>query len=253
MSSSIWMQCAGISELRPLSFVTWRVVEAQHLLSTRKLVDSAAEQVLLEEMIDNAKPRDGTEGRIHYLLFTPFRYPPLRHGSRFGTRRERGVWYGSEQQQTAFAEVAYYRLLFFEGTRAVLSTVTATLTAFTVRVRSERAIDLAAKPFNAHRAIIAAPNAYVESQTLGTAMREAGVDFFRYPSARDAAPACNIGVFSPAAFHRAKPQKFETWHCIATNELVEFASADFRAHRARHSFERVQFEVGGVLPAPALG
>src|SRR5204862_2427670 len=96
MSSSIWTRCAGDSELRALRASPWRAVEAQHQVSTRKLVDSAEEQELLEELIDRTKPPDMTAGKTHYLLATPFRYPPLRHGSRFGTRHERGIWYGSE-------------------------------------------------------------------------------------------------------------------------------------------------------------
>ena len=82
MSSNIWTLCAGDSELRQLQLVAWRAVEAQHQVSTRKLVDTAAEQELLEELIETAKPPDITGGRVHYLLSTPFRYPPLRHGSR---------------------------------------------------------------------------------------------------------------------------------------------------------------------------
>ncbi len=103
MSSSIWTRCAGDSELRSLRLSPWRVVESQHQVSTRKLVDSAEEQVLLEEMIDRVKPPDITGGRLHYLLFTPFRYPPLKHGSRFGGRRERGIWYGSGDRRTALS------------------------------------------------------------------------------------------------------------------------------------------------------
>ena len=92
MSSSIWTQCAGDSRQRPLRLSAWRVVEAQHQVSTRKLVDTLEEQSLLEDLIDAAKPPDPTQGRLHYLLSTPFRYPPLRHGSRFGTRHEPGLW-----------------------------------------------------------------------------------------------------------------------------------------------------------------
>src|SRR3954470_4873943 len=136
MSSSIWMQCGGASNARALETEPWRVVEAQHQVSTRKLVESDEEQRLLEELIDAAKPPERTRSRLHYLLFTPFRYPPLRHGSRFGTRHEPGIWYGSESLHTAFAEVAYYRLLFLEGTRARLEPLETTLTAFSVNVRA---------------------------------------------------------------------------------------------------------------------
>ena len=123
MSSSIWTQCAGASEIRALRLMPWRAVEGQHEVSTRKLVANAQEQALLEELIDRAKPPDLTRGRLHYLLATPFRYPPLRWGSRFGTRQEQGIWYGSETRDAMFAEVAYYRFVFLEGTRADLGMI----------------------------------------------------------------------------------------------------------------------------------
>jgi hypothetical protein len=227
------------------------VVEAQHQVSTRKLVDSAEEQVLLEELIDRVKPPDATGGRLHYLLFTPFRYPPLRYGSRFGARHERGIWYGSETRKTAFAEVAYYRLLFLEGTRAALGAVTTPLTAFTVRMRSARGVDLVLPPFDAHRRSIASRTRYTATQALGTAMRMSRVELFRYPSARDADGGVNIGAFSHTVFGGAKPHGFETWHCTATRERVELAKSDF-FERSTFAFPRDTFLVDGSLPAPAV-
>src|SRR5215471_4529600 len=185
MSSSIWTQCAGDSKLCLLRLSPWRAVEAQHQVSTRKLVDSADEQILLEELIDRVKPRDTSARGLHYLLSTPFRYPPLPHGSRFGARQEPGIWYGSEMPRTMFAEVAYYRLVFLEGTRADLGVVTTQLTAFSIRARSARGIDLVAAPFDAHRRAIASPTRYTATQALGAAMRAASVELIRYPSARD--------------------------------------------------------------------
>lgn len=250
MSSNIWMQCAGDSELQALRLVAWRVVESQHEVSTRKLVTSAAEQELLEELVDRVKPPVTVGARLHYLLFTPFRYPPLRHGSRFGTRHERGIWYGSEQQRTAFAEVAYYRLLFLEGTHAALEPVSTALTSFTVRMRSDRAIDLASPPFSAHAAEISSPVSYSASQALGRAMRDAQVELFRFPSARDAEQGTNVGAFSPAVFHQATPQHVERWHCTATRRAVDFTRGDLTRVRDTHLFEREQFLVDDRLPWP---
>jgi hypothetical protein len=251
MSSSIWTRCAGDSELRPLRVSPWRVVEAQHEVSTRKLVSSAEEQALLEELIDGIKPPDRTGGKLHYLLFTPFRYPPLPHGSRFGGRHERGVWYGSMEQRAAFAEVAYYRLLFLEGTRAELGTVETALTAFTVSVRTARGIDLTAPPFDTHRRAISSPASYTSSQALGAAMRAASVEAFKYRSARDIEGGVNVGVFAPAAFGAAKPKSFETWHCFASRERVEAAPGGY-LKRDTFAFPRQQFLVHGVLPSPAI-
>jgi hypothetical protein len=251
MSSSIWTRCAGASEIHALRLSPWRAVEAQHLVSTRKLVDSAAEQELLEELIDRVKPPDPTRGKVHYLLATPFRYPPLPHGSRFGARRERGIWYGSESKRTMFAEVAYYRLVFLAGTSADLGLVTTQLTAFNVRAHSLRGIDLARAPFDAHRRAIASPIRYAATQALGTAMRAAGVELFRYPSARDAPGGVNVGVFSPGVFGGAKPRSLETWHCTATRQSVELAKRDYFA-RERFEFPRDDFLISGTLPVPAV-
>jgi hypothetical protein len=255
MSSSIWTRCAGDSELRPLRLSPWRAVEAQHLVSTRKLVDTRAEQELLEQLIDRVKPpaAPGAAGapKRHYLLTTPFRYPPLPHGSRFGTRGERGIWYGAESRATLFAEVAYYRMVFLEGTRADLGAVSTQVDAFRVTARSARGIDLTAAPFAKHAKTIASPTSYAESQALGRAMRDAGVELFRYPSARDPGRGTNVGAFTPGVFGKAKPRDLETWHCLATRELVELTKRDY-VERAFLSFPRSTFLVEGRLPAPAI-
>ena len=254
MSSNIWTRCAVDSKRSPiqaLRLAPWRAVEAQHQISTRKLVDTADEQILLEELIDGAKPPDTTRGRLHYLLSTPFRYPPLRHGSRFGGRYERGLWYGSESARTMFAEVSYYRFVFIAGTQADLRPVTTQLTAFTARARSPRGVDLTAPPFDAFRRTIGSPTSYDGSQALGAAMRAAGVELFRYPSARDAARGVNVGIFSPTVFSAARPRSFETWHCTATRERVELTKRDYFG-RETLVYPRSEFLVKGELPLPAL-
>lgn len=253
MSSSIWTRCAGGSEIRALRLAPWRAVEAQHQISTRKLVDSRGEQELLEELIDRVKPpiAPAASRRLHYLLFTPFRYPPLAHGSRFATRHEPGIWYGSDTLPTAFAEVAYYRMLFLEGTRADLGAVTTQLTAFRVTARSSRGVDLASARFASHRRAIASPASYAATQALGRAMRDAGVQLFRYPSARDPAGGTNVGIFTPLVFGKSRPRELQTWHCTATRASVEFAKRDYFG-RDGLTFDRGVFLVKGRLPAPAL-
>ena len=251
MSSSIWTLCAGDSEIRPLRLEPWRVVESQHQVATRRLVDSDAEQQLLEAMIDGAKPPDPTRDRLHYLLATPFRYPPLRHGSRFGRRTERGLWYGAESLRTAFAEVAYYRLVFLEGTAADLGPVETELTAFRARVRTERGIDLTRVPFATHEPRLASPVSYEDAQSVGSAMRAAGVEAFRYRSARDRAGGTGVGVLAPAAFGHRLPRELRPWHSVASRDRVEVSSRDWFG-REVHAFERGEFLVDGRLPAPAL-
>ena len=251
MSSDIWTQCAGRSEVRPLKLTPWRVVESQHQVSTRKLVDTLEEQALLEELIDAAKPRDITNARLHYLLSTPFRYPPLPFGSRFGGHRERGIWYGAEAVSTSMAEVAYYRLLFLDGTAATMDSITVELTAFRVSARTANGVDLVAAPFASHRRAIASPSRYTATQALGAAMCEDGVEMCRYPSARDPEGGVCVAAFVPSVFGRSTPQHFQRWQCSASREVVEMVRRDYTAHESL-LFSRHTFLVGGKLPAPAV-
>jgi hypothetical protein len=251
MSSTIWTRCAGSSEIATLSTTPWRAVEAQHQISTRKLVDDEAEQAVLEEVLERYKPPLRDSGRVHYLLFTPFRYPPLRHGSRFGARHEIGLWYGAETVRTAFAEVAYYRLLFLAGTTADLTPLETDLSAFTVRVRTGQGIDLTAPPFARWERALASRTSYAATQPLGTAMRAAGVAAFRYRSARDVRGGVNVGVFTPRAFAGRRPRRIETWRCVAGHDGVELGKRDY-FERTVHRFPRSDFLVKGRLPRPAV-
>jgi len=232
----------------------WRVVEAQHRNATRRLVDSDAEQELLESLIDRVKPPAPTGPEfqgLHYLFLTPFRHPPLPHGSRFGTRAERSLLYASEALETAMAETAYYRLLFLEGSEAPLSPLTVELSAFRADVRTRAAVDLTRPPFDVHRRVLSSRSRYEATQRLGAEMRADGVEVVRYPSARDAAGAPNVALFSPRALARRSPRAPETWRCVASRERVEMQKLDW-FERSRLVFPRSQFEVGGVLPAPAV-
>lgn len=253
MSRSIWTQCAAKFNFRTLSLDAWRVVESQHIVSTRKLVDSDAEQELLEQLVDRVKPPTPVGDkftRLHYLLFTPFRHPPLRHGSRFGSRNEPGIWYGSRDIETSFAEVAYYRLLFLDGTTADIEPLIVELSAFTASITSKRAADLTRAPFSAHAKSLVSKTSYAATQALGHDLRAAGVEAFLYSSARSHEHGVNVGLFVPA-FAKKSPKKIETWICTADRKKVELSEKGFMAPRARRFvFRRSAFEVRGVLPAP---
>jgi len=254
VSPSIWTRCAGSSRLRRLEGRAWRAVEAQHVVSTSKLADSPAEQEALERMIDSVKPPppgDREFSGLHYLLTTPFRYPPLAHGSRFATRFERALWYGSRELRSVFAEVAYYRLLFLEGTTARLGRLEVDLSLFRVPLRTRRGIDLTRPPFAAYRGRISSPSAYDDSQRLGREMREAGVEGFLYRSARDREGGTHVALFTPRAFATRRPSAAQTWHCAASRERVELTRKD-ALDRAAFVFPRGEFEIRGKLPRPAL-
>ena len=141
MPSTTWRRAALSSNARALSGLCWRIVEAQHHVSTLKLVDTLDEQRLLEGLIEGTKPMVPPECRhLHYLLFTPFRYGAVYpNGSRF--RRAgitEGVFYAAEAVESAIAEMTFHRLLFFAELAAhALATEPSRIHRICCRVQNE--------------------------------------------------------------------------------------------------------------------
>jgi hypothetical protein len=110
VSSHTWTPRAVASEAVGLRFAVWRAVEGQHVAATIALVDSLDEQHALERVLDEGKPAlPPGAARLHYLLFTPFRYRPPPGGSRFRGPTDPGVFYGADEVRTACAELGYWR------------------------------------------------------------------------------------------------------------------------------------------------
>lgn len=251
---SIWKANDGKAYITTLDETAWRIVESQEYSSTRKLVDTLDEQILLEQMIEEVKPPVSQEFTgYHPLLYTPFRYPPLKYGSRFGCKHERSLWYGSQQLRTMMAELAFYRLHFLHASEADYGVVIAPYTAFSVHINTECAVRLLEQPFSKFINTISSPVEYLVSQELGSAMRADGVDAFSFKSARDPESGINIGLFTPAAFAKKQPERnsFQSWQCVADHRVVEFLRTS-AIETESVIFSVDKFLVNGELPFPAV-
>ncbi|MAM62429.1 RES family NAD+ phosphorylase [Maritimibacter sp. UBA3975] len=215
MSLDTWTADALRSELRPWTGRGWRLVEAQHLVSTMKIVDGSDEQAVLEEILETAKPPVPQPCQhLHYLLSTPFRYDgPYPHGSRF--RRAGmtpGVWYGSEAVEAAVAEMVFYRILFYaDSPETPWPEDAGVYTAFSVKLASGRALDLTAAPLAADVALWTDPVSYGACQTLEERARAAGATLIRYQSVRDLEGRANVAVLDCATFAENAPGDRQTW------------------------------------------
>jgi hypothetical protein len=224
-----WTPTALTAEARRLAGGCWRVVESQYLVPTMKIVDTLAEQARLEELLDESKPTVPPECRhLHYLLFTPFRYAAkYPRGSRF--RRAgftAGVFYGSQTVLTAVTEMAFARLLFFHDSPQTPWPVNPVEhTAFQVRFRTTRGLDLIAEPFSRERARWTDPTDYTACQDLADASRAAGVEAIRYASARDSG-GVNIALLTCAAFSVTAPLAHQTWRLHLDDRGVRAVCAD---------------------------
>lgn len=214
MSSATLTAAELASSARPAEGRCWRFVEAQHRVSTLKLTDTLQEQRRLEEIIDRTKPRIPQEcSHLHFLLYTPFRYGVYPRGSRF--RRAGltpGVFYASIWSETAAAEMAFYRLLFYaESPATPWPSNAAQHTAFQVQFATQRAIDLTRDPFRAHGDKWAHPVEYNPCQTLAEQARSEKIDTIKYRSVR-ASDGMNVALLTCSAFSSNEPVGRETWH-----------------------------------------
>ena len=214
----------------------FRIVEAQHSISTDRLVDDPAEQDILERLIEAAKPTMPVEARgLHHLLGTPFRYGYAKE-TRFRRANERpGIFYGSETHATAVAETAYWLMRFFSASPGMkLPKTNLEHLAFSVPVAVERALDLTIAPLVAGRELWTDPVDYGPCQRLGERARKLKAQLIRYESVRDPAGGASAALFDPAAFRKPVPANEQTWH-------FRFAGPKLTAFAALPSRERFDF------------
>lgn len=251
MSVDIWAAASGTDRIAPLGGRLLRLVESQEQVASNRLVDTLEEQALLETLLEAAKPPMPAAARgLHYLLATPFRYPPLRHGSRFGGRFEPSLFYAAKTLRPVLAEAAYYRVLFWSGMAiAPAGPLTTQHSLFGARWRCRRGVRLHAPPFDAWSAVLTDPADYAATQQVGSAMRQAGIEAFEYRSARDRDGGINVALFTPTAFVGKRPDYVQSWLCETNESGVRFYSVEVGEVSA---FGLEQFLVEGKLPAPAL-
>lgn len=187
----------------------WRAVEAQHRVATMVLVDTLEEQALLEQILDDSKPVLDTPP-LHYLLFTPFRYPPLPTGSRFRGPLEPGVFYGADAVRTACAELGYWRWRLLADSPQLQSIPPVQQTVFRSAVRGA-AIDLREPPLSRRRRQWTDPDSYTACQELARKARADAVQVIRYQSVRDPEAGGCAAVLVSSAFAKADPTESQTW------------------------------------------
>ncbi len=249
--SAIWSAINDPGEvIGPIKGAGFRLVESQEKVATTEIVPDLYDQALLEDMLDSSKPayRYGTNG-LHYLLSTPFRYPPLAHGSRFGSRFEPSLFYGGTTEYVTLCESAFYRFFFLldnlNGPRHEKLQTQHTL--FEFQYTTEMGVQLQHSPFTANEPQLRSPVSYDETQALGAAMRHEGVACFEYTSARDPAAGTNVALFEPDALACTRPLSEK--HCLCQIDQNE---AVFSLEKALVRFPLAQFMVNGDFPLPAI-
>lgn len=208
---------AGLREARA---ALWRGVEAQHRIATLKVVDSLAEQDLLEDLLEQSKPPLPAEAAgAHYLLSTPYRY--VSGGpSRFRAPGEPGIWYGAERLETACAEVGYWRWRFVMDSDALRAQAVVSEHTFFRASVAGPVVDLGLPPWSGLAPAWTDPTDYSHCHALARAARGAGAAWIRYRSVRDPAHGPCGAVLSLRALSLGDLTHQQTWACKVTEAAV---------------------------------
>jgi len=228
-----------------------RLVQQQGISSLDPLVDNLEQLARLEAMVETSKPplpAAGPGTPSHPLLTTPFRYPPLRHGSRFGSRQSRGLFYGSRSRSGSLVEGAYYGLLFWEGLiDPPPAPIRRRQTLFSVPLNASRGLQLQAITAETAQATLRDPLSYGPTQQLGAWMRDQGIGAFEYLSARSSDSLVQVGVFTPAVFQSTPFDQVEISAELTADHTTFLCHDDGQLHR----FPRQLFLIDGSFPGAA--
>lgn len=229
----------------------YRFVETQEYAATTNLVDDLDEQFLLEQMLDDVKPtyRPGTE-HMHYLLKTPFRYPPLEYGSRFGTRLMPSFFYAGESVETTLSEVAYYRFVFLSHMSVPYEqAIRSEHLLFSIHVDTQACANLTHPTLDTFSSSLRQTNGYGFCQKVGKwLIEERQVAMIRYYSARQN-DGKNVAIYQPSAISSSQPDTQQRWLCLTKPGSISFSQHGQKEKPLSYDLE--QYLVGGQLPLPA--
>jgi hypothetical protein len=206
------------------------MVETQYVAATMRLVDSADEQQMLEDMLENSKPPLPPQASgLHYLLAAPFRYVP-QTGSRFRSVNSPGIWYGADDAYCACAEIAYWRQRFLLDSVGLMKQALVTEHSMYEASVQGRALNLLTHPWVLAQALWTHPSDYAETQKLATLISDSlfGVTWIRYASVRATNHVC-AAVFDPRSLTMVTPDgRYEQWHCQTTADKVTLSNGRVR-------------------------
>ena len=227
MSFNTWTPHAVSSNAFSWCAEVWRIVEAQHIASTMKLVDDFEEQEILEVLLEKNKPPLPMDAfGLEYLLATPFRYNPKRGGSRFRSEIDPGVFYGAQSIQAAGAELGYWRLKFLQDAIELNNLSPVAHTVFSCKPTC-LAVDLRQNPFLVDQEAWCNSTDYLATQEFARIARRANMQAIVYQSVRDTDDSWCAAILDPAVFIGVRANiNPNTWFLSVQHEGVRLKSQE---------------------------
>ncbi len=209
-----------------ITTTAFRIVESDLHIATVKITGSLEDQMRLEELIDTVKPKVANQAQ-HYLITTPFRYPPLKYGSRYGTQSMRSFFYASLKPETCLVECAYYRFVFLNDLTVPFDEpLNNNFLLFSVSISSLKGLDLTATHYEDINERLVDSNDYTLTQKIGQwAFIEQDFNLLKFPSARHQ-NGINYAIAKVQCIKSRKPKIHSRMACVSNQEQVIFQYQD---------------------------
>lgn len=244
-----WNEFLSLSIATSMNVKAFRCVESQERSATLQLVGNNIEaHDILEGIIEASKPTlPNNCAGLHYLFTTPFRYPPLRWGSRFGSRLEPSLMYAGLDLDVTLGECAFYRFVFLSHMETPPPNPVITYhTSFWFRVKGDLFLKLDSAPMNQFADLWTHKSDFSECQSLGSSARALSYEGIVYESARLSTKR-NLALYTPSVITSEDPNEMKFWTCHTSEKQCSFLGDNNR----RFSFSRDNFLVCGELPLTA--
>ncbi len=215
MSSNIWTPHDIAAEARAWQGVLWRMESMQAIASTMKLVDTNAEQDVLETLLARSERPGLDHSPISPRLRTLFKQSPLPTGSRFQTRTDPGVMVGADSPNAACAELGYWRWRFLADCTGLDRLDPSPCRALEVDIAA-RAIDMRIAAFDAQGKRRQYPKLPQATRAFAQAARAARIGAILYKPAHQSGTGCCIALLSAAAIAspRTRTQTEVLYLCV---------------------------------------
>ena len=210
--------------------------------------------MLLEELIDGAKPPDrhARPAALPALDAVPLSAAPPRVALRHTHERGDLVWIRDRVARRSPKSRTTGSSSSRERAR-ISDVVTTQLTAFTARARTARGVDLVAQPFDATAIRSRRRSRYAATQALGDCDARRPASSSSGIRRREIARAASTSACSRRRCSaRPSPRELETWHCIADAGARRVREARLLQARGASLFRASSFLVAGALPSRAL-
>lgn len=218
MSSDTWTPTEVKFNSESYEAVTYRFVNPDGRKSSVRVTDTDEEAQLLEDLVYefSGSPKLIQNG-FHRLLAKPFDTPSFKHGSRFRSPNDPGVYYCADDLRTAAAEKGFHTFRIFQESKGLKNYPAFIDHVLVIASLKCSTVDVRVPPFSRESKVFEHPFDYSATQAFARIVRASKVQSITYRSVRNNLTGKCIALLDPFGFKNKNPDSVTLdWTCFIT-------------------------------------